>query len=218
MINLDPNGEFRYNQLKGEISPKESCNVNSMCCAYECKYGSVWPSNVKNYMTAYNRIPDKLIYFLRFETVIRELYKCIAPAAYSDWIKDKTRNNVLYSDNSIPPNEVMKVLCIGFNLFMNNNNGDIYTNYCELKELTVGEIKKCLDNKQPIVSSFNLNGYGHIMTVVGYNETGFIVNDSYGMSYLKNHKDIGKAKEIPFKEFEKINKPTNSNKKLCIVF
>lgn len=216
-MNLDPNGEFKYNQLKGIISPKVSCNVNSVCCAYECK-NKEWPIYIKNYHKELPRVPDKLIYFLRNEPMIKEMYKFIYPELYNKWIKDKTKDKDLYSDNSIPPNEIIKILCIGFNIFMNMNQLDTYKNYCAVEFLTIDEIKKNIEKGNPIVSSFNLNGYGHIMTTIGFDKKNMYVEDSYGMSYLKNHQDIGSAKIISEAEYKKICKPINEEKKLVIVF
>lgn len=215
MINLDKEGKYYYNQLKGIISPKESCNVNSMCAAFEIlkQDDKCWNINYKKDLT---RIPDKLIYFLRNEPLVRELYKKIDLTCYDKWINDKTKNKDLYSDNSIPPNEYLKVLTIGFNLFM-NMAGDSYTNYCEMVSLSEDEMKKELEKKHPMVCSFTLNNYGHIMTVIGYNEKGFLVYDSYGMPFLKEHEKIGKATVIPFPQFKEICKIKNS-KKLCILF
>lgn len=214
-MNLDPNGEFKYNQLKGVISPKVSCNVNALCCGFEAS-GNKWPTT--NYHNELPRTPDKLIYFLRHEPIILETYKFLYPTEYNKWVNDKTKDADLYSDNSIPPNEILKLLCIGFNLFLNLYNGDEYINYCSLKRMSLDEIKKSINNGKAIVSSFNLNGFGHIMTTVGYDNEGFLVEDSYGMSYLKNHKDVVKAKLIPFAEYKKISKPVDLDKKLVIAF
>ena len=217
MINLDKEGKYFYNQLKGVISPKVACNVNAVCCAFETAQQSTdcWDS-IKNYKPEYTRAPDKFIYYLRNDNLIRELYKSVNKDYYNNWINDKSKDKFLYSDNSYPPNEIIKVLAIGFNLFM-NRSGDLYKNYCEVSLLTEDEIKDKLNNKHPIVASFNLNNYGHIMTIIGYNDKGFLVHDSYGMSYLKEHERIGKAVVIPYSQFKEICKPKNT-KKLCICF
>lgn len=214
-MNLDPNGVCKYNQLKGAISPEVSCNVNAICCGFEAS-GNKWPTT--NYHNEFTRVPDKLIYFLRHEPMILEMYKFMYATDYNKWMKDRKKDKDLYSDNSIPPNEVLKLLCIGFNLFLNLYNGDEYTNYCSLKRMNLDEIKKSIDNGKAVVSSFNLNGFGHIMTTVGYNAEGFLVEDSYGMNYLKNHKDIAAAKLIPFDEYKKISKPTGLDNKLVITY
>ena len=219
-MNLDPNGIFKYNQLKRVISPKWSCNVNSICCAYEIRNQSdkCWDF-CKNYHTEYTSPADKFMYFLRHESMILEIYKFINPKEYNKWIKDETKDKDLYSDNSIPQNEVLKILCIGFNLFVNMSNGDNYISVCELKELSMKEIYDyIIHDRIPLVASFDLNHYGHIMTICGGDTNHIFVEDSYGMSYLKEHKEDGKSKIIPITEFKHICKPMDVDKKLCIIF
>ena len=141
------------------------------------------------------------------------------PTEYKTWINDKTKDKWLYSDKSYPPNEIFKVVCIGFNLFINMNKGDDYSEKCYIKNLTINDIKKEINKGKPIVASFKLGDIqGHLMTIKGYDSKNFIVYDTYGCSYLQNFKDKGNAKLIPFTEFKKLCKPLNEDKKMCICF
>lgn len=224
---LDETGTFKYNQLKGVISPAVSCNVNSVASAYEikCKTDKCWGS-ISNYHKELSRGPDKFLYFMRREPCILEYYKLFSPADFNKWNTDKTRDKDLYSDNSIPANEFLKLLALGFNMFMNLYSGDRYDTYCRSMEMdSYDTIIKTLDTGSPMIASFDLNGFGHIMTIMGYStdkgNEGIYVYDSYGMKYLTNHKRHDKNKNaifIPKAEFIKICKPKNEEKKRVLVF
>lgn len=219
-LDLDKNGIFKYNQRKRVISPNYVCFPNSLCSAWEIVNQSenCW-NNVLNYQKDYKSVADKFTYFLRFEPIMREVYKFYFPTEYKTWIDDNTKDQWLYSDNSYPPNEIFKVICIGFNLFLNMNCGDMYNEKCYIKYLTIDEMKKEIDKRKPIVSSFKLGDIqGHLMTIKGYDSKNFFVYDSYGCSYLQNFKDKKNAKLIPFTEFKKICKPLNEDKKMCVCF
>lgn len=220
MIDLDKNGSWRYNQRKRVISPDYVCFTNNMCQAYgiltqddDCL------KNVMNYHTEFQSVADKLTYFMRFEPMIREVYKFYFPKEYNDWIMDKTKDRWFYSNNSYPPNELFKVMCIGFNLFVNMNRGDSYKEVCYTKDMTIETIKEELNNKRPVVASFKLgNILGHIMTIKGYDDNNFIVYDTYGCSYLKKFESKGNSKLIPFDKFVELCKSLNGNEKLCVCF
>lgn len=220
MKDLDEKGIYKYNQKKRVISPNYVCFPNSMCSAWEIVNQSedCW-NNVLNYQKDYKSVADKFTYFLRFEPIMREVYKFYFPTEYKTWIDDNTKDQWLYSDNSYPPNEIFKVICIGFNLFLNMNCGDMYDEKCYIKYLTIDEMKKEIDKGKPIVSSFKLgNIQGHLMTIKGYDSKNFFIYDSYGCSYLQKFKDKGNAKMIPFTEFKKLCKPLNEDKKMCVCF
>ena len=220
MKDLDEKGIYKYNQRKRVISPNYVCFPNSLCSAWEIVNQSenCW-NNVLNYQKDYKSVADKFTYFLRFEPIMREVYKFYFPTEYKTWIDDKTKDQWLYSDNSYPPNEVFKVICIGFNLFLNMNRGDMYDEKCYIKYLTIDEMKKEIDKGKPIVSSFKLGDiHGHLMTIKGYDSKNFFVYDSYGCSYLEKFKSRGNAKIIPFTEFEDLCKPLNEDKKMCVCF
>ena len=220
MIDLDVNGLFKYNQLKSVISPKYTCFPNNLSQAWEIYNNNenCW-KHVKNYHDEYKRIPDKLTYFTRFENAVREIYKLYYPKEYNDWIKDPNKDKDLYSNDSYPPNEVFKVMVEAFNLFLNIGCGDVYAPKCTIKHLNVLGIKNEIDDKKPVVSSFKLGDItGHIMTIKGYDDEGFIVYDTYGCSYLNDFESVNHGKRIKYDDFIKICKPLNSETKLCVCF
>lgn len=220
MTDLDEKGIYKYNQKKRVISSNYVCFPNNLAQAWEIVNQSenCW-SNVLNYHTEYKSVADKLTYFMRFEPMMQEVYKFYFPTEYKNWINDKTKDKWLYSDNSYPPNEIFKVMCVGFNLFINMNRGDFYDEKCYIKNLTMDEMKKEINKGKPIVASFKLGNIGgHLMTVKGYDSKNFIVYDTYGCSYLEKFKNQGNAKLIPFDEFKKLCKPLNEDKKMCVCF
>ena len=220
MKDLDEKGIYKYNQRKRVISPNYVCFPNSLCSAWEIVNQSenCW-NNVLNYQKDYKSVADKFTYFLRFEPIIREVYKFYFPTEYKTWIDDKTKDQWLYSGKSYPPNEIFKVICIGFNLFLNMNRGDMYDEKCYIKNLTIDEMKKEIDKGKPIVSSFKLGDIqGHLMVIKGYDSKNFFIYDSYGCSYLEKFKSRGNAKIISFTEFKKLCKPLNEDKKMCVCF
>lgn len=219
-MDLDEKGIYKYSQKKGIISPNYTCFPNNLCQSYEIVNQSenCW-NNVLNYHTEYKRIPDKLVYFMRFEPIMREVYKFYFPNDYQKWIDDKTKDKDLYSDNSIPPNEIFKIACVGFNLFLSMNKGDDFKAVCYTKNMNLSEIKKEIDNEKPVITSFKLgNISGHLMTIKGYDSKNFFVYDSYGCPYLEKFKNKGNAKILSHKEFKELAKPTDSENKFCICF
>ena len=219
-MDLDEKGIYKYNQRKREISPSYVCFPNSLCSAWEILNQSenCW-NNVLNYHTEFKSVADKLTYFMRFEPMMQEIYKFYFPTEYKKWMEDKTKDKWLYSDNSYPPNEIYKVICIGFNLFLSMNKGDDFKSICYTKSMNLNDIKKEIANGKPVVTSFKLgNISGHLMTVKGYDENNFYVYDTYGCSYLKDFKEKDKAKILSYKEFKELAKPTDSENKFCICF
>ena len=220
MIDLDEKGTFKYNQRKREISPNYVCFPNNMCQAWEIvnQKEDCW-NNVLNYHTEFKSVADKFTYFLRFEPMMQEVYKFYFPTEYKTWINDKTKDKWLYSDKSYPPNEIFKVVCIGFNLFINMNKGDDYSEKCYIKNLTITDMKKEINKGKPIVANFKLGDIqGHLMTIKGYDKNNFYVYDTYGCSFLNNHLSKNNTKLIPFTEFKKLCKPLKSDEKMCICF
>lgn len=220
MKDLDENGTFKYNQKKRVISPLYTCFPNNLCQAWEIvnQKEDCW-NNVLKYHTEYKSVADKFTWFLRNEPMMREIYKFYFPNDYQKWIDDPTKDEWLYSDNSYPPNEIFKVICIGFNLFLSINKGDYFIPKCYIKDLTVEGIKKEINDGKPVVASFKLgNINGHIMTIKGYDDENFIIYDTYGCSYLKDFKNKGNAKLVPYDEFKKICKPLNCEVKMCVCF
>ena len=219
-MDLDEKGVYKYNQRKGIISPLYTCFPNNLCQAWEILNQSedCW-KNVLNYHTEYKRIPDKLTWFMRFEPMMNEVYKFYFPKEYNDWKNDKTKDEWLYSDNSYPPNEIFKVICIGFNLFLSMNKGDDFKAVCYTKSMNLNEIKKEIANGKPVVTSFKLGSIqGHLMTVKGYDKSNFYVYDTYGCSYLEKAKSKGNAKILTNKQFKELAKPIDSENKFCICF
>ena len=219
-MDLDEKGIYKYNQRKREISPNYVCFPNNMTQAWEILNQSenCW-DNVLNYHTEFKSVADKLTYFMRFEPMMQEIYKFYFPTEYNKWMEDKTKDKWLYSDNSYPPNEIFKIICIGFNLFLSMNKGDDFKAVCYTKSMNLDEIKKEIDNGKPVVTSFKLgNISGHLMTVKGYDENNFYVYDTYGCSYLEKFKSNGNSKLIPFDKFNELCKPLNSKEKICVCF
>ena len=219
-MDLDENGIYKYNQRKREISPSYVCFPNSLCSAWEILNQSenCW-NNVLNYHTEFKSVADKLTYFMRFEPMMQEIYKFYFPTKYNEWVNDKTKDKWLYSDNSYPPNEIFKIMCIGFNLFLSMNKGDDFKAVCYTKNMNLSDIKKEIANKKPVVTSFKLgNISGHLMTVKGYDKINFYVYDTYGCSYLEKFKSKNNAKILSYKEFNELCKPLNEDKKMCICF
>ena len=219
-MDLDEKGIFKYNQRKGIISPNYTCFPNNLCQAWEILNQSenCW-NNVLNYHTEYKRIPDKLTYFMRFEPMMKEVYKFYFPTEYNKWIEDKTKDEWLYSDNSYPPNELFKIICIGFNLFLSMNKGDDFKPICYTKYMNLYDIKKEIANGKPVVCSFKLgNINGHLMTIKGYTSSQIFVYDTYNCSYLEKVKSKGNAKILSYKEFKELSKPTDDENKMCICF
>lgn len=219
-MDLDEKGIFKYNQRKRIISPNYVCFPNNMCQAWEIvnQKEDCW-NNVLNYHTEFKSVADKFTYFMRFEPMMQEIYKFYFPNDYAKWKNDKTKDEWLYSNNSYPPNEIFKIMCIGFNLFINMNNGDSYVDRCYIRNMTIDLIKKEVSEGKPIVASFKLGDIqGHIMTIKGYDKSNFLIYDTYGCSYLEKFKNQGNAKIIPFTEFKKICKPLKESEKFCICF
>ena len=219
-MDLDEEGIYKYNQRKREISPNYVCFPTNMVQSWEILNQSedCW-SNVLNYHTEFKSVVDKFTYFLRFEPMMQEIYKFYFPTEYKKWMDDKTKDEWLYSNNSYPPNEIFKIVCVGFNLFMSMNKGDDFNPICYTKNMNLSEIKKEIANGKPVVASFKLgNISGHLMTVKGYDEDNFYVYDTYGCSFLNNYLSKNNTKLIPFSKFESLCKPLNENKKLCICF
>ena len=219
-MDLDEKGIFKYNQRKGIISPNYTCFPNNLCQAWEIvnQSESCW-NNILNYHTEYKRIPDKLTYFMRFEPMMKEVYKFYFPTEYNKWIEDKTKDEWLYSDNSYPPNELFKIMCIGFNLFLSMNDGDNFKPKCYTKVMNISDIKKEISNGKPVVCSFKLGDInGHMMTIKGYTSSQIFVYDTYNCSYLENFKNKGNAKILTYKQFKELSKPTDDENKMCICF
>lgn len=219
-MDLDEEGIYKYNQRKREISPNYVCFPTNMVQSWEILNQSedCW-SNVLNYHTEFKSVVDKFTYFLRFEPMMQEIYKFYFPTEYKKWMDDKTKDEWLYSNNSYPPNEIFKIVCVGFNLFMSMNKGDDFKPICYTKNMNLSEIKKEIANEKPVVTSFKLgNISGHLMTVKGYDKNNFYVYDTYGCAYLENFKSKGKAKILSYKEFKELAKPTDSENKFCICF
>ena len=219
-MDLDEEGIYKYNQRKREISPSYVCFPNSLCSAWEILNQSenCW-NNVLNYHTEFKSVADKLTYFMRFEPMMQEIYKFYFPTLYNEWMNDPKKDKFLYSDDSYPPNEIFKIVCVGFNLFMSMNKGDDFKPICYTKNMNLSEIKKEIANGKPVVTSFKLgNISGHLMTVKGYDKNNFYVYDTYGCSYLKDFKEKGKAKILSYKDFKELAKPTDSGNKFCICF
>jgi hypothetical protein len=219
-MDLDEKGIYKYNQRKRVISPNYVCFPNSICSAWEIVNQSenCW-DNVLNYHTEFKSVADKLTYFLRFEPVMQEIYKFYFPTEYKKWMEDKTKDEWLYSDNSYPPNEIFKVMCIGFNLFLSMNKGDDFKAVCYTKSMNLDDMKKEIDKRKPVVTSFKLGNIGgHLMTVKGYTNNQVYVYDTYGCTYLKDFKEKGNAKILSYKEFKELAKPTDLENKFCICF
>lgn len=219
-MDLDEKGIYKYNQRKREISPNYVCFPNNMCQAWEILNQSenCW-NNVLNYHTEFKSVADKLTYFMRFEPMMQEIYKFYFPTEYKKWMEDKTKDEWLYSDNSYPPNEIFKIMSIGFNLFLSMNKGDDFKPICYTKSMNLYDIKKEIANGKPVVTSFKLgNISGHLMTIKGYDENNIYVYDTYGCSFLNNYLSKNNTKLIPFSKFESLCKPLNENEKFCICF
>lgn len=219
-MDLDEKGIFKYNQRKREISPNYVCFPTNIVQSWEILNQSedCW-NNVLNYHTEFKDIVDKFTYFLRFEPMMQEIYKFYFPTLYNEWINDPKKDEFLYSDDSYPPNEIFKIVCVGFNLFMSMNKGDDFKPICYTKNMNLSEIKKEITNGKPVVTSFKLgNISGHLMTVKGYDGNNFYVYDTYGCAYLKDFKEKNKAKILSYKEFKELAKPTDSENKFCICF
>lgn len=219
-MDLDEEGIYKYNQRKREISPNYVCFPTNIVQSWEILNQSedCW-SNVLNYHTEFKSVVDKFTYFLRFEPMMQEIYKFYFPTLYNEWINDPKKDEFLYSDDSYPPNEVFKIVCVGFNLFLSMNKGDDFKPICYTKNMNLSEIKKEIANRKPVVTSFKLgNISGHLMTVKGYDKNNFYVYDTYGCSYLKDFKEKDKAKILSYKEFKELAKPTDSENKFCICF
>ena len=219
-MDLDEKGIFKYNQRNGVISPTYTCFPNNLCQAWEIlnKSENCW-GNINKYHTEYKRIPDKLTYFMRFENMMREVYKFYYPTEYNKWITDNTRDKWLYSDNSYPPNEIFKIMCIGFNLFLNIYNGDEFKPHCYIKSIDIDGIINEIKNGKPVVCSFKLGTIpGHIMTVKGFDENNLTIYDTYGCSYLQNFETKNNGKILTFNQFKELCKPLNENYKYSICF
>ena len=219
-MDLDEEGIYKYNQRKREISPNYVCFPTNIVQSWEILNQSedCW-SNVLNYHTEFKSVVDKFTYFLRFEPMMQEIYKFYFPTLYNEWINDPKKDEFLYSDDSYPPNEIFKIVCVGFNLFMSMNKGDDFKPICYTKSMNLSEIKKEIANRKPVVTSLKLgNISGHLMTVKGYDKNNFYVYDTYGCSYLKDFKEKDKAKILSYKEFKELAKPTDSENKFCICF
>ena len=219
-MDLDEKGIYKYNQRKREISPNYVCFPTNIVQSWEILNQSedCW-SNVLNYHTKFKSVVDKFTYFLRFEPMMQEIYKFYFPTLYNEWINDPKKDEFLYSDDSYPPNEIFKIVCVGFNLFMSMNKGDDFKPICYTKNMNLSEIKKEIANRKPVVTSFKLgNISGHLMTVKGYDKNNFYVYDTYGCYYLKDFKEKDKAKILSYKEFKELAKPTDSENKFCICF
>ena len=181
-MDLDEEGIYKYNQRKREISPNYVCFPTNIVQSWEILNQSedCW-SNVLNYHTEFKGVVDKFTYFLRFEPMMQEIYKFYFPTLYNEWINDPKKDEFLYSDDSYPPNEIFKIVCVGFNLFMSMNKGDDFKPICYTKSMNLSEIKKEIANGKPVVTSFKLgNISGHLMTVKGYDKNNFYVYDTYG--------------------------------------
>ena len=219
-MDLDEKGIYKYNQRKREISPNYVCFPTNIVQSWEILNQSedCW-NNVLNYHTEFKGVVDKFTYFLRFEPMMQEIYKFYFPTLYNEWMNDPKKDKFLYSDDSYPPNEIFKIVCVGFNLFMSMNKGDDFKPICYTKNMNLSEIKKEIANRKPVVTSFKLgNISGHLMTVKGYDKNNFYVYDTYGCSYLKDFKEKGKAKILSYKDFKELAKPTDSGNKFCICF
>ena len=219
-MDLDEEGIYKYNQRKREISPNYVCFPTNIVQSWEILNQSedCW-NNVLNYHTEFKGVVDKFTYFLRFEPMMQEIYKFYFPTLYNEWINDPKKDEFLYSDDSYPPNEIFKIVCVGFNLFMSMNKGDDFKPICYTKNMNLSKIKKEIVNGKPVVTSFKLgNISGHLMTVKGYDGNNFYVYDTYGCAYLKDFKSKGNAKILSYKEFEELAKPTDSENKFCICF
>ena len=219
-MDLDEKGICKYNQKKRVISPNYVCFPTNIIQSWEILNQSedCW-NNVLNYHTEFKDIVDKFTYFLRFEPMMQEIYKFYFPTLYNEWMNDPKKDEFLYSDDSYPPNEIYKVICIGFSLFLSMNKGDDFKSICYTKSMNLSEIKKEITNGKPVVTSFKLgNISGHIMTIKGYDEDNFYVYDTYGCAYLKDFKSKGNAKILSYKDFKELAKPTDSENKFCICF
>ena len=217
MKRLDINGNCKYNQLKRTISPKYCCFPTSLITAYEIIYGNDSFEHLNSYHKDLD-IVDKLTYFSRYEPVALQIYNLYEPKLYKQWLLDETKDKDLYSDNSYPPNELWKIIVADFNLFINMNKQDSFTTHASIVNASNDNIKHYLDDNKPLIISCKVgNISGHMVTIVGYDDVGFYIYDSYGCKGFEQYQTINKAKLIPYNDFNKMFKPCNQNKKLVVV-
>lgn len=48
---------------------------------------------------------------------------------------------------------------------------------------TIAQIKNCIDNDFPVVLAVDYKESGHVLTIVGYDDEGLIIHDSYGLRF-----------------------------------
>ena len=220
IIDLDEKGLHKWSQRKNTISPLYTCLPTSLIQAYEIIMGTEnCFSFLMNYLKGLPRIPDKFTWFMRNEPSALEIFKFNYPDLFKKWTEAKDKDIDLYSNTEINPNEVYKNVCICFNLFINYCK-EPYSPYCYSSyNATIESIKKLLKNKKPVLVSGTFDNIpGHIITIKGYTDEGFLIYDTYGCKYFEKFKTINKAKELPFNEFNKVIKPLNCKTKNIITF
>ena len=215
---LDPEGKHKWSQNKNVIDPKYTCFPTALITALEVVTDN---DNYFDYLetySEYDRVIDKLTYFMRNEPSCLELYKLYKPNEFKAWDEDKTKTKTKYSDKSYPPNEIWKVAIACFNLFLSLNKGDDFTPHAKISNLNFEEMKAEIDKGNSLVVSVKTPTImGHMITVIGYSDKEFIVYDSYGLKDFQNYPAKNNATYIPFEDFKKYCKPVNSTTKMVAI-
>lgn len=195
---LDKVGAFKYNQRNNEIDGENVCGPTNCVQAYAVtNYSETFPKG------AYNQPEDNFTKFMR------DRFMALLGSQYG------------IDTSKIPANEYLKLLTIGFNLWMSKLQGDYFYPVCVSRDFTVDELEQFILKGEAVVCSIaDGKVTGHFVTVVGVDNDNFYVYDTYGdnISILKSFEKVGKANKVPKDKLWSMMKCHDSERKYGIVF
>lgn len=212
--NSDPN-EFHI-QTNNERDPFITCFPTSMINGSKViRKASSFPSEYDIDKTGgYHQLEDQFDWFLHFDKDCVEYW-------------NKPEFNSYLSDKNNDPRELYDVEVYSFNKWMGEN-------ICRLQyNASSNDIVETIKHGGAVVTSGNFCGFGHVITIVGYNVEceneslvkidnvkEFIILDSYGNPH-NNYKPIGVGgKNVVWEKEEflnKINKGTGFSKTFNLI-
>lgn len=196
---LDKIGQFKYNQRNNAVDGENTCGPTNCVQAYAVtNYTETFPKG------RYVQPEDNFTEFMR------SYWSSVLGKVYGINVTDE-----------VPANEYLKLLTIGFNLWMSKLQGDFFYPVCVSREFNMDELEQFILKGEAVVCSISAGAVkGHFITVVGVDDDNFYVYDTYGdnISILKNFEKVGKANKVPKALLWTMMKVHKAEKKYGIVF
>lgn len=160
MYKNNSKGKPYYTQRNNKIKPGSSCNVTSMVAALSA---AGWP--VDKMASGGQQPEDELMYFIMTDTSCDRKWRILDP------------------EGKIPPNEWHAVLAYGTNKWL-MNMGYPSGVVAWRENATLFEVQEQINKGGAVVVSgcfpYQNKGLNHMVTVVGNNADGFIIDDPWG--------------------------------------